>query len=296
MIGPMQAIVDAHAHRYPAEVLADPAGWAGARGESYWQSLTGSGSLQGWADARTMLNDMDAARIAHTVIQGWYWQHQETCDEMNAAAARWARENPDRFTVLASVPPATGEAAVEGVKRALDEGCRGVGELHPWVQGWSLTCEAWREIATLCEERGLPVCFHATETVGRAYPGKVATPLQEYVDFARAFPKLNIVLAHWGGGLPFFHFARGSGGVPKNLYYDTAASPLLYKPDIWQAVAETAGGDRILFGSDYPLRLSRKKGMGESLRDLVMEAEVNLPPDAVSAVLAENARRIYRIF
>jgi predicted TIM-barrel fold metal-dependent hydrolase len=295
MIASMKAIVDAHAHRYPAEVLSDPAGWALSHGEDYWRLLTEPGSLQGWADKETMLADMDAAGIAHAVIQGWYWQHQETCDEMNATAARWARKNPDRFTVLASVQPAAGAAAVEGVRRALDEGCAGIGELHPWVQGWSLKCEAWLEIVTLCAERNLPVCFHATETVGRAYPGKVATPLQDYVDFARAYPKLNIVLAHWGGGLPFFHLAKGSGGVPENLYYDTAASPLLYKREIWRAVADIAGESRILFGSDYPLRLSRKKSMGESLRDLVNEAEANLPTDAASAVFAQNARRIYHI-
>jgi predicted TIM-barrel fold metal-dependent hydrolase len=60
-------------------------------------------------------------------------------------------------------------------------------------------------------------------------------------------------------------------------------------------VADIAGESRILFGSDYPLRLSRKKSMGESLRDLVNEAEANLPTDAASAVFAQNARRIYHI-
>jgi predicted TIM-barrel fold metal-dependent hydrolase len=69
MIAFMQAIVDAHAHRYPAEVLTDPAGWALTHGEGYWCDLTGPGSLQGWADEETMLADMDAAGIAHTVIQ-----------------------------------------------------------------------------------------------------------------------------------------------------------------------------------------------------------------------------------
>jgi len=39
----------------------------------------------------------------------------------------------------------------------------------------------------------------------------------------------------------------------KNVYFDTAASPFLYKPDIYLHVSRIIGADRILLGSDYPL-------------------------------------------
>jgi len=39
----------------------------------------------------------------------------------------------------------------------------------------------------------------------------------------------------------------------QNVYFDTAASPFLYRPQIYQAASALVGADRILFGSDYPL-------------------------------------------
>ena len=41
----------------------------------------------------------------------------------------------------------------------------------------------------------------------------------------------------------------------QNVYYDTAASPLLYDQRVYRAVADCVGAERILFGSDYPLRV-----------------------------------------
>jgi predicted TIM-barrel fold metal-dependent hydrolase len=38
-----------------------------------------------------------------------------------------------------------------------------------------------------------------------------------------------------------------------NIFFDTAASPFLYRPQIYSLVAQLVGADRILFGSDYPL-------------------------------------------
>ena len=36
-------------------------------------------------------------------------------------------------------------------------------------------------------------------------------------------------------------------------WYDTAASPFIYKDDIYRIAPQVAGGEKILFGSDYPL-------------------------------------------
>jgi hypothetical protein len=38
-----------------------------------------------------------------------------------------------------------------------------------------------------------------------------------------------------------------------NVYYDTAASPYLYRSDIYRLAAEAAGAHKILFATDYPL-------------------------------------------
>ena len=39
----------------------------------------------------------------------------------------------------------------------------------------------------------------------------------------------------------------------QNVWFDTAASPYLYIPDVYRVAGEVVGYKRILFGSDYPL-------------------------------------------
>ena len=39
----------------------------------------------------------------------------------------------------------------------------------------------------------------------------------------------------------------------KNVYYDTAASPYLYRDSIYSVAQTIVGSNKILFGSDYPL-------------------------------------------
>ena len=37
---------------------------------------------------------------------------------------------------------------------------------------------------------------------GRPYPGRVATPLEDFLGLAGRFPRVRFILAHWGGQLP----------------------------------------------------------------------------------------------
>jgi len=289
----MTGIIDSHVHRYPGEVIRDPLGWASARGECHWAELVAPGGVQGWADRAKMLADMDAAGVEKAVIVGWYWEHQSTCDEANTWHAQWLREDPDRFIALASIQPRDGKCTVDGFKRALESGCAGVGELHPWVQGWGFDSPAWNEIADICEARGLPVCFHATEVVGHDHKGNVATPLAEYAALAKRRPKLKIVLAHWGGGLPFFLLNRRIKKALANVYYDTAASPLLYDARVWKLGVELAGADRILFGTDYPLLDHPSKTRVPSFAGMIAEVRENLPQDTAENVMRANAVRVY---
>jgi uncharacterized protein len=41
--------------------------------------------------------------------------------------------------------------------------------------------------------------------------------------------------------------------VLENVWFDTAASPFLYRPEMYKVAGEVVGFDKILFGSDYPL-------------------------------------------
>ena len=65
----------------------------------------------------------------------------------------------------------------------------------------------------------------------------------------------------------------------KNFYYDTSASPLLYDMTIFRNVIHLVGAEKIIFGSDYPLKLYPKKQkqveMQTFIKDIQSKAGLN---------------------
>ena len=53
---------------------------------------------------------------------------------------------------------------------------------------------------------------------------------------AEQHPSLKLILAHWGGGLPFFENNQRLKKRLSNVYYDTSASPLLYASSVFRQV------------------------------------------------------------
>ncbi len=147
--------------------------------------------------------------------------------------------------------------------------------------------EVMSTFVDVLKKHKLILLMHTSEPVGHDYPGKGdITPDRLYPLFT-AFPDLTAVCAHWGGGLPFYALMPEVKQAMKNVYFDTAASPLLYSPQIYSQVAQLVGADRILFGSDYPL-----------LAPARLLKEINsadLPDEAKSLILHGNARRLLGI-
>jgi hypothetical protein len=72
--------------------------------------------------------------------------------------------------------------------------------------------------------------------------------------------------------------------VLRNTFFDTAASPLLYRPQIFKFAIQLAGAGKILFGSDYPLLTPRR---------IISEIQsVGLPAEMEDMVLGGNAQEL----
>jgi predicted TIM-barrel fold metal-dependent hydrolase len=246
------AIIDAHVHLYPPAVNSDPAGWAAGQGEAHWATLCtrrrkDGRPVQAFPSPAQLLADMDAAGVSRAVLLGWYWENHATCQEHNRYYASCLRAHPARFAAFATIHPGAGEAALDEVRRAKDAGFVGLGELSPHAQHVPLHDPVWRKILSLAGQLALPVNLHVTDPASRPYPGRVDTPLMDFVALARDFPGTTFILAHWGGGLAWAEAAAELA----NVWFDTAASPLLYGPEVWRR----APPGRVLFGSDYPLVL-----------------------------------------
>jgi len=125
---------------------------------------------------------------------------------------------------------------------------------------------------------------HASEPVGHQYAGKGAVTPERLYPFIQSNPGLKLVCAHWGGGLPFYALMPEVKRALANVYFDTAASPFLYHPQIYRQAAELIGADKILFGSDYPL-------MPQS-RVIKEVKAAGLSAEAEDKILGGNARRL----
>jgi len=232
-----------------------------------------------------LLRDMDAAGVDRAVLLGWYWQNQANCEAQNRFYADCVRAHPGRLAAFATVQPAAGAAALAEVRRARDDGLIGLGELSPHSQGVAINDERWLAVLALAEELLLPVNLHVTEPEGRAYPGRVETPQEDFLAMARAWPRVRFILAHWGGRL-----WRTGAACPGNVWLDTAASPLLYGEDgaVWRDGLAYAG-NKVLWGTDYPLDLYPNDHDKSALTGFLTETRTRLTPAAAEKVLGRGA-------
>ena len=291
----LRVIIDAHVHLYPTEVDLDPAGWATRSGERHWAVLCtrrrrDGRPVQSLPTVNELLRAMDAAGISRAVLLGWYWEKPETCGWQNRFYADCVRAHPDRLSACATIHPSAGlEATLAEVRRAHTNGLIGLGELSPHSQVFPMNDPVFAEVLGLAGELRMPVNLHVTDPASRPYVGRIETPLADFVRLARAFPATTFVLAHWGGMLPVVDPGATAATLP-NVYYDTAASPLLYERGVWTHALSAFGANRVLFGSDFPLNLYPKLEEEPGLVRFVTEAKAM---GAGSEVMSGNAARVF---
>jgi uncharacterized protein len=290
--------IDAHVHLYPPAVNADPAQWAAVHGEGHWAALCtrrrrNGQPVQSFPSVAQLLRDMDAAGVARAVLLGWYWENPASCAAQNRFYAKCVRAHPDRLAAFATLHPAAGrEATLQEVRRASGEGLCGLGELSPHAQGYGVDDAVFGAALELAARLRLPVNVHVTDPDSRDYPGKVATPLKDFARLARTFPATTFILAHWGGLLPL---RDATVLTLANVYFDTAASPLLYGEEVWRRFLDVVPKERVLFGSDYPLNVYPRIDARPDLARLVAEVHrAGLTADELEAVVRANAARIIR--
>ncbi len=290
-------IIDCHTHCYPPEVVANPRAWAEAHNELHWAELVapeGKISIQDWSTPESMLMEMDYNGVEKAVLLGWYWEHELTCRWHNREIANWVSKAPDRFIGFASIYP--NENVVDQLETAKSLGLQGVGELHNGAQKFASDSPAWVKLAGWCVANDWPVNLHATEAAGHDHPGSIETPLKDFVRKAEGHPDLKIILAHWGGGLPFFESNPQLRKSLKNVYYDTAASPLLYDASVFRSVINIIGHDKILYGSDFPLRVYPRKQKRAQMQHFLdaIRNEAELSEAELESICSKNFERLMK--
>lgn len=257
---------DSHVHLFPPEVYKN---WEKyARVDTWFGMLTkapknGKGTMEAWANADEALLCADAAGVDGLVMQGWYWNDAGLMRLHNDYMAEVVRKYPHRMKAFISVNPKFKNEAVAEIERCAAMGFAGIGELGPGGNGYDFEDKDFLKVIDCAKSYHLPVCIHCGEPIGHDYPGKDMTPLGPLADVILKHQEVTFILAHLGGGMPFFEMGKRFHGKFGHVFYDMAANPLLYHISSLKAAVQLVGAKRLMFGSDFPLLLypSKKREM-----------------------------------
>jgi len=239
------------------------------------------------ATVSQLIDAMDRHDVDISILSGFPWRNPEYTKRNNDAVLEAVTVHPKRLRGLACFDPAWKGAAKEA-ERCIDAGLSGVGELAFYLSG--IDDRAIRlldPVMDVLKRKGnLPCMIHTNEPLGHSYPGKTPVTLEQIDNLARAFADNKIILAHWGGGIFFYHIMKKQMKKRlKNIWYDTAASVFLYGPEIYDMALKAGVLEKVLFGTDYPL-LTPDRYYSDINRS-------QLTLDQKRMVLGENARALY---
>lgn len=276
-------IVDAHTHIFPKAIVERR------------ESLSDTDALFGaiyrdrrarMATAGELLAAMERDAVDRAVVAGVTWAAAGEALEHNGALLSAAARSGGQLAPLCCIPIAAPMAVVREMERCAAAGAAGFGELR--LDAYLAVDPALPDvIAEMALRLDLPLLLHASEPVGHDYAGKTGGGLAAIWKLLSDWPSLTVILAHLGGGLPFYSHMPEVRGRLRTAYVDTAAAPWLYEAAAVRETIARLGADRVLFGSDFPLRRSN--------RDIAWLGTAGLRPDEMEAVLGLNAVRVYRL-
>jgi predicted TIM-barrel fold metal-dependent hydrolase len=277
------SIIDIHTHIFPPEICRDRERFF--RGESAFEWLYRDQRKSPLSTAGELIEAMDRDGVQASVTFGFPWKDPELIRRSNDYVLESVRQYSDRLLGFACVNPEL-PLAVNEAERCLDAGLKGIGEIASYLDP---SCKPWIELmkplAALAEKRRVPLLLHTNEPVGHSYPGKARLPFWEVYDLIKTFPETTFILAHWGGGLWWYQLLKKEvTEVLRNTYFDTAASPFLYRPEIYRHGIQITGVEKILYGSDYPLL-----ALGRYEKEL---EQAGVSPEEREAILGGNSKRV----
>ena len=275
-------VIDFHTHIFPSDIRRNRDAYF--NNEPAFELLYRSPGSR-LVSADTLVQTMDEQGVDKSVVFGFPWQTEKFFkmhnDYVMAAVSRY----PDRLIGFGCFD-ALQKGAGDETRRCLENGLSGIGELGFYNSGIDADCvKSLDPVMSICRQKSVPVMIHTNESVGHLYPGKTPVQLPQLDALVQAFPRNDIILAHWGGGLLFYALLKKE--MKKRLarvYFDTAASPYLYDPDIYRIAIDILGPEKILFGTDFPL-LAPSRYFKEMETARLTQAEIH-------SICFDNARRL----
>ena len=238
--------------------------------------------------AEELIESMDRAGVDKSVVCGFVWSDNGLCKEGNDYILDSIKKYPDRLIGFTSVQIKNPDDMVKEIERCIDNWAKGIGEIVTEAHGIAIDDnKVIGPIVEVAKSLNIPILVHANETVGHYYVGKAKTELRQFYNFILSSPDVDIILAHWGGGLLFYELMPEIAQAAKRVYYDTAASLFLYKAKVYPVAVQIVGADKILFGTDYPLI--------DWERYFKQIENCGLLQEDMDKIYGENAKKLLRI-
>ncbi|MBW2029556.1 MAG: amidohydrolase family protein [Deltaproteobacteria bacterium] len=278
-------MIDFHVHIFPDSFIREREAFFAEEPGFKWLYDDPKANM---SNREELIRVMDEEGVDKAVVFGFPWRTEDYFRRHNDYILESVHRHPERLIGFCCFSPTSPKASKE-TERCLESGLSGVGEI-----GFYDVSFEWEHIGALgavmglCREKEAPFVLHANEPVGHGYKGKTRMDLGLLYQFIRTYPSNRIVLAHWGGGLLFFALLKKEvREALARTWFDTAASPFLYRRDIYRVAGDIAGFDKILFGSDYPLLRPAR---------YLDEMKETLPsPEFLKMITFENASRLLRL-
>ena len=218
-------IIDAHTH------LSE--GLAQITGPRAREAATPASYARAFAARLTALG-VDRALVF--TVEGLYGD----CSRHNDELHRLSQEAPDVLRPFCTVNPRDGDAAVEELRRCVEElGMLGV-KFHPWLQAFPPVHAGMAAIVEETIRLRVPMLFHDGTP-------PYSAPLQ-IADLARRFPEAVIILGHSGLHDMWIEAVRAAERY-QNVCLCTAGATL---QGVRQALLAVGPG-RVMFGTDFPM-------------------------------------------
>lgn len=223
---------------------------------------------------------MDRAGIDRLMLSAWCRPGRWVIS--NDQVADWVRAFPDRFSGVAAVNLSRPMEAVHELDRAVsDLGFRAL-RVVPWL--WELPPDhrLYYPLYARCVELGIPFCTQVGHT-GPLMSSETGRPVPYLDRVALDFPELTIVAGHIGH--PWTEEMIGVAWKHDNVVIDTSAWLPRYYPRALLDFINGPGGDKVLFGTNFP-QLSLERCM-EDVEALDIREEVK------EKFLGGNSKRVF---
>lgn len=230
-------IIDVHTHIFPPKLAI-----RAADNVINYYKLTREGD----GTAETLLKGGEAFENIRFVISSAAVKPENVVNGNNFLLESAKTES--RFIPLCSFHPNMdfGEAVKE-LERVKKAGAKGI-KLHPDFQHFPIDREDIFPFYEVCAELKLPILFHVGDE-----NSDFSSPTRLYHVINR-LPNFVAIAAHMCGYQAWDEAEAVLIGTP--VYTDTSDALIWLSPERVYRMIEKHGADKIMFGSDYPLRLS----------------------------------------